>query len=126
MTETVITINNKTFKLKFGLKVFRLLGSLWGTPTLNTTMARFSIFETATEDLSFEQVDVISDLIISAIEANIENTETLSRDEIDDLLLTDTTQIMEVIQTVMNGLTASLPQSNPIPEGKLKPATRKK
>ena len=69
---------------------------------------------------------MISDLIISAIEANIENTETLSRDEIEDLLLTDTDRIMKVIQTVMNGLTASLPQSNPIPEGKPKPATKRR
>jgi hypothetical protein len=126
MTETVITINNKTFKLKFGLKVFRLLGSLWGTSTLNTTMARLKIFETASEDLSFEQLDMIYDLIISAIEASEENTETLSRDEIDDLLLTDTEQIMGVIQTVINGLAASVPQSNPIPGGKSKPATKKK
>lgn len=124
MKETVITINKKTFKLKFGLKVFRLLGSLWGTPTLNTTMGRFAIFENASEDLSFEQIDVISDLIISAIEANPENEQTISRDEIDELLLSKTAEIMKVIEVVMAGLTASLPSANPIPAGK--PSTRKK
>ena len=124
MAETVITINNKTFKLKFGLKVFRLLGSLWGTPTLNTTMARFGIFQTATEDLSFEQIDVISDLIITSIEANPENEETLTRDEIDELLLSDTTALVKVIEIVMKGLTESLPQLNPEPAGKQKPGKK--
>ena len=124
MEETVITINKKTFMLKFGMKVFKVLGTLWGTPTLNTTLAHLSIFQQHTEDLSFEQIDVISDLIISAIEAHEDNTETICRDEIGDLLLTDTVNILNIIQTVINGLTASLPQSNPIPAGK--PSTRQR
>jgi hypothetical protein len=118
MNEIIISLNNKTFKLKFGLKVFRALGELWGTPSLNSTMARFSLFETATDDLTFEQIDVISDLIITAIESNPENEQSLSRDEIDDLFLSETALLMNAIEIVMKGLMASLPQSKPIDQGK--------
>jgi hypothetical protein len=118
---SIIQIKNKTFKLKFGLKVFRLLGTAWNTPTLNATMARFTCLQTLSDDLSFEQLDVITDLILAAVQANEENTEILTRDEIDDMILCDTPTMMNVIEKVLIGFTESLPKNDP---GKL-PAVKK-
>lgn len=116
-----IQINNKTFKLKFGLKVFRLLGTAWNAPSLNATMAHFACLQTMTDDLSYEQLDVITDLIIAAIQANEENVETITRDEIDEMILYDTPVMMEVIEKVLVGFSESLPKQD---LGKL-PAVKK-
>lgn len=118
---SIIQINNKTFKLKFGLKVFRLLGAAWNTPTLNATMAKFACLQTLSDDLSFEQLDVITDLILAAVQANEENVETITRDEIDEMILCDTPTMMDVIEKVLIGFTESLPKNEP---GKLQ-ATKK-
>jgi hypothetical protein len=45
-------------------------------------------------------VDVISDLIVAATQAHEEN-ETVTRDEIDDLILYDSPAIMQVIEVVI-------------------------
>lgn len=118
---SIIQINNKTFKLKFGLKVFRILGTAWNAPSFNSTMAHFACLGTMTDDLSYEQLDIITDLILASIQANDENTETITRDEIDELFLLDTPAMMEVLQVVMLGFSESLPKQD---LGKL-PATKK-
>lgn len=114
---SIIQINNKTFKLKFGLKVFRLLGTAWNTPSLNATLARFACLQTMTDDLTYEQLDVITDLIIAAVQANEENTEVITRDEIDNMILYDAPVMMEVLEKVLLGFSDSLPKQD---QGKLK------
>jgi hypothetical protein len=110
MNDLTITINQKTFKLKFGMKVFRLLSAEWNVPGLNGVMARFAILQTMADELTFDQLDVISDLIVAATRANDENTETVTRDEIDDLILYDSAAIMQVIEVVIQGFSDSLPK----------------
>jgi hypothetical protein len=41
------------------------------------------------DELTFDQLDIISDLIVAATQAHEENNETVTRDEIDDLILYD-------------------------------------
>jgi hypothetical protein len=110
MNDLTITINQKTFKLKFGMKVFRLLSAEWNVPGLNGVMARFAILQTMADELTFDQLDVISDLIVAATQAHGENTETVTRDEIDDLILYDSAAIMQVIEVVIQGFSDSLPK----------------
>jgi hypothetical protein len=128
MDNVIILINQKTFKLQFGMKVFRLLSKAWNIPGMNGVMARFAVLQNMADELTFEQLDVITDLILASIEANPENTETMSRDEIDDLILNDTTTIMAVIEKVMQGFSDSLPKNNVETPGKQKiaKATTKK
>jgi len=111
MDKATITINNKTFKLKFGLKVFRLLGDFWDLPTFGGVQQKvFSILSSITDDISFEQLDVINDVIIASIVSNLDNTEDLTRDELDDLFLSDTQTMMDIIKTVFSSFTESLSQ----------------
>jgi hypothetical protein len=110
MNDLTITINQKTFKLRFGMKVFRLLSAEWNVPGLNGVMARFAILQTMADELTFDQLDVISDLIVAATQAHGENTETVTRDEIDDLILYDSAAIMQVIEVVIQGFSDSLPK----------------
>lgn len=110
---SMIQINNKTFKLKFGLKVFRLLGNAWNAPSLNAVMSKFACLQTMTDDLSFEQLDVIADLIVASCQANEENKESITKEEIDDLILYDSPAMMDAIQIVLLGFSESLPKSEP-------------
>ena len=125
MADVIVNINEKTFKLQFGMKVFRLLSQTWNVPGLNGVMARFAVLQDMANELTFEQLDVIADLIIASVQANPENTQSVTRDEIDDLILYDSPAIMEVIEKVMQGFSDSLPKSNPEQTGKLKVAAKK-
>lgn len=124
MADVIVNINEKTFKLQFGMKVFRLLSQTWNVPGLNGVMARFAVLQDMANELTFEQLDVIADLIIASVQANAENTESVTRDEIDDLILYDSAAIMGVIEKVMQGFSDSLPKSNPDASGKLKVAKK--
>jgi hypothetical protein len=125
-TATVI-INNKTFVLKFGMKVFRLLGEKLGTPTLLTTQQKvMSILSGMTEDISYEQLDIINNLVVASIEANSDNTETITTDELDDMYMDDTKQMLEIITVVMGAFVKSLQQPDKsVEQGKPKAPTKK-
>lgn len=111
MDSSTVNLNGKTFVLKFGMKVFRLLGEKLNTPTLLTTQQKvISVLGGMTDDMSFEQLKIINSLILSAIEANPENVETITEDELDDLYFTNTKEILDVMTIVMNDFAKSLPQ----------------
>jgi hypothetical protein len=120
MAETKIIVNKKTFILKFGMKVLRLLSEKWNTPGLSGVFAKLTIFEDMTDDVSFEQLDVINDLILASVKANEANTETLSPDELDELFLSDSAAMMKITEQVFKGFMASIPQAKPV--GKQKAA----
>lgn len=126
MNEVSINIKNKTFKLKFGLKVFRILGEFWQVPTLLGVQQKiFSVFEGMTDNISFEQIDVINEIVIACIQANGENTETISKYELDDLFLEDTKAMLEIVSVVMTSFIKSLPQPEEAKtSGKLKAPTK--
>jgi hypothetical protein len=111
MSEVSIKIKNKTFKLKFGLKVFRILGEFWEVPTLMGVQQKiFSAFEGMTDNISFEQIDIINGIVIACVQANGENTETITKDELDDLFLEDTKAMLGIVSIVMKEFIKSLPQ----------------
>lgn len=108
---TDIKINNKTFKLKFGLKVFRILGEAWNIPTLGGVQQHMlTVFSAFSDTISFSQLDFINNIILASIQANPENTETINADDLDDLFLSDTKTMLEIIQTVISEFVKSLPQ----------------
>lgn len=122
MAETTIIVNKKTFILKFGMKVLRLLSEKWNTPGLNGVFAKLAIFDGMTDDVTFDQLDVINDLILAAVKANETNTETLSTDELDELFLSDSAAIMKITEQVFKGFMASIPQAKQV--GKQKAAKK--
>ena len=123
MDPVKVTINNKNFILAFGMKFFRVLGQRLETKTLMQTQEAvlkvLSTFSEQNPDLSFEQMDMINHLIIAAVESYPENTETITANELDDLVLIDTKSFLEIVTQVMSGFVASLPKTeNPEPSGK--------
>lgn len=131
MGEVSIVINKKTFKLRFGLGVFKKLGEKWNLPTLLTVRNHILVtLSGMTEDVSFEQLDVINNLIVAAIECCEENTETVKVSELEDMYLSDTKNLIGIISYVMTEFAKTVPQPKPTPAtGKLqapkKGATKK-
>lgn len=122
MDSIKIELNGKTFVLKFGMKVLRLLSEKWQVPGFNDLFKRLAIFDGMTDDLTFEQIDVINDLILCSVLANAENTETITAEELDELYLYDTAAFMQQVEIVFKGFMASMPQ----PKAPGKPKAAKK
>jgi hypothetical protein len=121
---TTIKLNGKTFVLKFGMKVLRLLSIKWQVLGFNQLFQRLAIFDGITDDLSFEQIDVINDLILCAVAANEDNTETITAEELDDLYLHDAESFLKQVEIVFKGFMASMPQAKD--QGKPKAAKTRK
>lgn len=66
----IITLENKTFELKFGFKCFLNLGRALGLKTVNEVIDRLSSFDGKSDDITFDQLELIEKLIISAAQAN--------------------------------------------------------
>lgn len=102
--------------LTFGMKVLRLLGKKWNVPGVNGVFAKLAVVENTADELAFEQIDIVNDFMLAAIEANESNTETISVEELDELILKDTKGYTETFQKVFQGFIESMPK----PEGKPK------
>lgn len=116
MDQVTIQLNGKTFMLTFGMKVLRLLGKKWNVPGVNGVFAKLAVVENTADELAFEQIDIVNDFMLAAIEANESNTETITVDELDELILKDTKGYTETFQKVFQGFIESMPK----PEGKPK------
>lgn len=133
MDASIVQLNGKTFMLKFGMKVFRLLGEKLKTPTLLTTQQKvLSVLGGMKDDMSFEQLNMINFLILSCIEAESKNTETITEDELEELYLSDTKNILGIMTLIMTDFARSLPQPDKSPQpnknansGKLKAPVKK-
>ncbi len=126
MENTTIQLNGKTFVLQFGMKVLRLLSGKWQIPKFSQIFNKLAIFEGMTDDLSFDQIDVINDIIVCAIMANPNNTETITSDELDEMYLQDPELFTKQVEVVFMGLMASFPQKNEEPGKKLAATKPKK
>lgn len=65
-----ITLEDKTFELKFGFKCFLNLGRALGLETVNEVIEKLSSFDGKSNDISFDQLELIEQLIIAAAEAH--------------------------------------------------------
>ena len=116
MAATQINIEGKTYPIKFGYGAFRIMGKKWGCKGINETMQHLSVLDNMGEDLTFEQEDVISDMILAGIEFANPEAEIPHQNQIMDALLKD----MTVLTSVTNDLVNSLPQQS----GNVKPAKK--
>ena len=122
MSEIIVKIKNKTFKLRFGLGVFAALGEKWDLPSLMTVQQHvLSTLSGMTEDVTFKQLSVINDLIIASVQCNDENKEQLTKKELEDMYLQDTKNLLAIISIVMQEFIKSLEQPKEVlAPGKLK------
>ncbi len=115
-----ITINGITFKLKFGLKVSRLLGEKWGLDSFDEVLKKFSEIEQLTiYGISFSKLEIVFDVVLMCISANEENENTITRDDLETLFDENINELLGIIQTIITGYTESLPKQT-VPEKKLK------
>jgi hypothetical protein len=110
MTEAKFIVNEKNFVPAFGMKFFRLLAERWQLDSINRVMERLSCLQSISDDITFEQIDTITDMICASVYANPENTEPLTYDEVSDMFLKDVAEITSIAEQVVKGFMASLPQ----------------
>lgn len=116
MNPIAITINGKTFKMEFNLKVFRSLGKVWALETLDEVVAKVQTIDQLAKG-SLAAFDTFFDIIHESINCCKENSEKLSREEIEELSMED----MQQLAAAISGGTAegfTLPDD---PEKKTKP-----
>ena len=116
MANTVIKIEGKAYPIKFGYGAFRLMGKQWGCKGINDTMARLSTLDGIDENLTFEQEDIIADMIIAGISCgNPDAVELPSQNQVLEAVLLHP----EVLAEVTTNLMASFPT-----RGNVQPANK--
>jgi hypothetical protein len=121
MSPIEITINGKTFKMVFSLRVFRSLGKVWGLETLDDVVLKVRTIDQLKSG-RFDAFDTLFDIIFEAINCCSENTEKISREAVEELSLAD----MQLLTTAISAGTTegfALPADT---EKKRKPRTQKK
>lgn len=117
-----LNINGESVTLKFGYGLFRLLGEKWNLPGINSVFMKFSCFEKAQEEITFEMMELLIDLVVYSglmADASVE----LDRDEIADCLI----QNPGIITQIMGAFMDSIPKNvNVDPAGKRSPAKPRK
>lgn len=123
MKVSKISLENKPYPLKYGYGALRNLGDLWDCKGVQGVAKRFEeVFNVgSTEDITFEQGDMLGDVVI----AGIENAGVLDYPEREDIvqeLLFDSDKLTYVIE----GFTASFGKQEDLGKGKPRKQTRKK
>lgn len=105
-----ITLNNKSYSLKFGLSFFRELGRVYGDTTLNQTLARLTVLDGIKEDIPYEFFDLIENLVVAAADhaGNPIEDDAEEMDVIIDTVFTNTALLQEIIA----GIVESMPKQN--------------
>lgn len=105
-----ITLNNKSYSLKFGLGFFRVLGCVYGDTTLNQTLARLTVFDGIKDDIPYEFFDLIENLVVAAADyaGNPIEDDVEEMDVIVDTVFTNTALLQEIIA----GIVESMPKQN--------------
>jgi len=116
-----ITLNNKSYSLKFGLGFFRKLGEVYGDTTLNQTIARLSVLDGIKEDIPYEFMDLIENLVIAA--ATNGGKDLVAMLHVKDVILETVFSNPEVLKEIIEGIVASMPKQN-ADQGKQKAPTK--
>lgn len=116
-----VTINNKHHNLKFGYGVFRRLGNYYnvaGLEGLGKYMSQLDFGKSA-NDLTFDQLDFLGNLILTAAEYGSKDPLKLDLDQVVDQVVLATP---EMLVDILQAFSDSFPKA----QGKVQPATRKK
>lgn len=112
-----VLIENKAFHLKFGMKCLMLLGKNLGLKSYSEVVNHLAVLDNISDDLTFEQADLIEALIVAAAETHPTYRENeYSIHEVD--VLSWVVNSPEEFAKAIKHLVESMPQ----PAGKSKPA----
>jgi hypothetical protein len=67
MDEIILQLGNKSFKLQFGLKLFRVLGRKWQLPGIDDVVNKIAVLDSVDKKLTFDQIDILEEILLSAI-----------------------------------------------------------
>lgn len=113
MDHITLKLGKKSFKLEFGLGLFRILGKKWQLPGIDEVVQKIAVLDNPEGKLTFEQMDILEEIIISAIECG---------GAIDDLkglkILDEFFKDPKALENFKNGIINSLPKNEPAEEGK--------
>lgn len=124
MDSQLIIINGNEYFLKFGYGAFRVLGRIWKINTLEATGEKiakaFSKIDKKGGSFGFEQMDVLSDMIYSAIICNDPSVKNkINQDDIASEILRQPSELTAIIELYMNSINSMLsPQGKPQPPKK--------
>lgn len=126
MKKLIITIGEKSYSLRFGYGCFRHLAETWKVKGLQDIMNRLGLIGEKITELGFDDLQMLIELVYSAIYANgnVEEIESFDSDECGDAILANPAILAQII----TGLTDSLPKPPPEAQGKQKavrPQTKK-
>lgn len=105
-----IKINDKTYALRFGYGCFKQLAKLLKVEGIQGVVEKFSAFEKGSNDVSFDQIDMLISLVQASVIASgdLEGIENFNSDDCGDYLLANPDKLSEI----MNSFIASFPKSN--------------
>ena len=106
MDEIVLQLGNKSFKLKFGLGLFRILGRKWRLAGIDDVVLRLTVLDSVDGKLTFDQIDVLEEVLISAIEYGGYKDSLTDFDIIDEFFKNP-----NALEEFKNGLIDSLPNN---------------
>lgn|SRR5690554_544982 len=119
MANTYIEIDGELYPVKFGYGAFRAMGAMWQCKGINDTIQHLTKLDGVEGDLTFEQADIIADVVLAGIKcAGVVDVE-INRDDIMDAILADP----GLMAQVMEDLASSFPTAKP---GETAPKTKKK
>ena len=117
-----IEIKGTAYPMAFGYGAFRTMGRLWHCKGIEETMQRLAKLEQIKDGLTFEQEDIIADIVLSAIAHNGFDGELPTQDAIIEAVVENPT----VLEEVTTALIESLPQAgNPKAATKAAPKDKK-
>lgn len=121
-----IKIGKETYPIAFGYGAFRIMGRKWGCAGINETMKRLSLLDGIDENLTYDQEDIIADMILAGIELANAETDTVialpSRAKAFEAVLLKP----DLLPTIITELMQSFPQSGNVNPAKRAGAKKKK
>jgi hypothetical protein len=106
MDEILLKLGDKSFKLKFGLGLFRILGRKWQLPGIDDVIQKIAVLDSVDKKLTFEQIDILEEILLSAIQYGGYDGDTKSLDIIDSFFANP-----NALEEFKNALVSSLPSN---------------
>lgn len=106
MDEILLQLGDKSFKLKFGLGLFRILGRKWQLPGIDDVIQKIAVLDSVGKKLTFEQIDILEEILLSAIQYGGYEGDTKNLDIIDSFFSNP-----NALEDFKNALIDSLPKN---------------
>lgn len=103
-----ITLNNKSYSLKFGLGFFRVLGRVYGDETMQQTLSRIVAFDNSSTvtELPYSLLDLLENIVKAA--AMNDKSNEFNEDDFEDVI-----EVVMATPNFMNDFKSAIVESMP-------------